>query len=144
MKFYSQSQGVNSLERAGCMYQECWFLNSRHFPYKNLIPCQACTADVAIILLINAVINYLAWGLVGCLYQRYVRHHMHGGDCGMPFLVKNWMSLRLRTICLMQHKDADGPTFINPLTPNDPYSGRTAPLTSNRYILYIYSTNIGT
>ena len=34
--------------------------------------------------------------------------------------------------------------FINPLTPNDHYSGRTAPLTSNRYILYIYSTNIGT
>jgi len=34
--------------------------------------------------------------------------------------------------------------FINPLTPNDPYRGRTAPLTSKRCILYIYSTNIGT
>ena len=34
--------------------------------------------------------------------------------------------------------------FINPLTPNDDYSGRTAPLNSKRYILYIYSTNIGT
>ena len=32
----------------------------------------------------------------------------------------------------------------NPLTPNDPYMGRTAPLTSKRCILYIYSTNIGT
>ena len=31
---------------------------------------------------------------------------------------------------------------LNPLTPNDLYSGRTAPLTSKRYILYIYSTNI--
>jgi len=30
------------------------------------------------------------------------------------------------------------------LTPNDQYRGRTAPLTSKRYILYIYSTNIGT
>jgi len=30
------------------------------------------------------------------------------------------------------------------LTPNDPYMGRTAPLTSKRCILYIYSTNIGT
>jgi len=30
---------------------------------------------------------------------------------------------------------------INPLTPNDPYGGRTAPLTSKRCILYIYSTN---
>ena len=34
--------------------------------------------------------------------------------------------------------------MINPLTPNDPYSGRTAPLTSKRCILYIYSRNIGT
>jgi len=31
---------------------------------------------------------------------------------------------------------------LSPLTPNDPYSGRTAPLTSKRCILYIYSTNI--
>ena len=35
-------------------------------------------------------------------------------------------------------------TTINPLTPNDPYRGRTTPLTSKRCILYIYSTNIGT
>jgi len=33
---------------------------------------------------------------------------------------------------------------FNPLTPNDPYRGPTAPLTSKRCILYIYSTNIGT
>jgi len=30
------------------------------------------------------------------------------------------------------------------LTPNDHYSGRTAPLTSMHFILYIYSTNICT
>jgi hypothetical protein len=34
--------------------------------------------------------------------------------------------------------------FLNPLTPDDPYRGRTAPLTSKRCILCIYSTNIGT
>ena len=34
--------------------------------------------------------------------------------------------------------------LINPLKPNDPYRGRTAQLTSKRWILYIYSTNIGT
>ena len=33
---------------------------------------------------------------------------------------------------------------INSLKPNDHYSGRTAPLTSKRCILYIYPTNIGT
>ena len=34
--------------------------------------------------------------------------------------------------------------MFNPSTPNDPYMGRTTPLTSKRYILYIYSTNTGT
>ena len=34
--------------------------------------------------------------------------------------------------------------MINLLTPNDDYSGRTAPLTSKFCILYIYSTNRGT
>ena len=34
--------------------------------------------------------------------------------------------------------------IINPLTPNDLYMSRTAPLTSKRCILYIYSTNVGT
>ena len=33
---------------------------------------------------------------------------------------------------------------FNSLTPNDHYGGRTAPLTSKRCILYIYSINIGT
>ena len=37
-----------------------------------------------------------------------------------------------------------GQTKINLLTPNDPYMGRTAPLTSKRCILYIYSTSTGT
>jgi hypothetical protein len=38
-------------------------------------------------------------------------------------------------------------TFVwafNSLKPNDAYSGRTAPLTCKRFILYIYSTNKGT
>jgi hypothetical protein len=34
--------------------------------------------------------------------------------------------------------------MVNPLTPNDHYSGRTAPLTSKCCILYTYSTNTGT
>jgi len=33
---------------------------------------------------------------------------------------------------------------FNRLTPNDPYMGRTALLTSKRCILYVYSRNIGT
>ena len=34
--------------------------------------------------------------------------------------------------------------LLNLLTPNDPYMGHTAPLTSKRCILYFYSTNTGT
>ena len=34
--------------------------------------------------------------------------------------------------------------MLNPLKPNDAYMGRTAPLTSKRCIVYMYSTNIGT
>ena len=41
------------------------------------------------------------------------------------------------------HHQSSADITINLLTPNDPYMGRTAPLTSKRCILYIYSTNIG-
>ena len=41
-------------------------------------------------------------------------------------------------------KRPPGGPMLNRLTPNDPYMGRTAPLTSKRCILYIYSTNTGT
>ena len=34
--------------------------------------------------------------------------------------------------------------YLIRLTPNDPYMGRTEPLTSKRCIIYIVSTNIGT
>ena len=43
------------------------------------------------------------------------------------------------------HKHASvAVVHFNPLTPNDPYISHTAPLTSKRCILYIYSTNVGT
>jgi len=35
-------------------------------------------------------------------------------------------------------------SFVKPLTPNDPYMGRIAPLTSRCCILCIYSTNTRT
>jgi len=47
------------------------------------------------------------------------------------------------SVVAIVHSTRRGVTF-NPLMPNDPYSGRTAPLTSKRCILYIYSTNICT
>jgi len=46
-------------------------------------------------------------------------------------------------VCVKIKKIIPAPKF-NPLTPTDPYRGRTAPLTSKRCILYIYSANVGT
>ena len=47
-------------------------------------------------------------------------------------------------ITLLRFENIAVVEVVNRLTPNDPYMGRNAPLTSKRCILYIYSTNIGT
>ena len=47
------------------------------------------------------------------------------------------------TTCL-HGVERDSFFYFNRLTPNGPYMSRTAPLTSKRCVLYIYSTNIGT
>ena len=52
--------------------------------------------------------------------------------------------LRIKSLNTTSHCVAVSGLRVNRLTPNDPYMGRTAPLTSKRFILYIYSTNIGT
>jgi len=48
--------------------------------------------------------------------------------------------LVLSSLCVGAPDDG----YINRFTPNDTYMSRTAPLTSKRCILYIYSTNVGT
>ena len=55
-----------------------------------------------------------------------------------------WAVYDMYNVSQLTSKKMHGQGFINPLKPNDPYRGRTAPLTSKRCILYIYSTNIGT
>ena len=57
-----------------------------------------------------------------------------GGEIEGRIKVKGRLGIRYRQLL----------AYLNRLTPNDHYSGRTAPLTSERCILYIYSTNIGT
>jgi len=49
-----------------------------------------------------------------------------------------------RDLVQRSHSGVSWKRSVKPLTPNDPYTGRTAPLNSKRCILYIYSTNIGT
>ena len=52
----------------------------------------------------------------------------------------------INLICTYLYKQASQtvPLLFNHLTPNDPYSGLTTPLTSKCCILYIYSTNTST
>jgi len=62
--------------------------------------------------------------------------------------VTQWCSKTESQIVFCVYKMPERPIPVaaqfNPLTLNDPYNGRTAPLTSKRCILYIYSTNTGT
>ena len=62
-----------------------------------------------------------------------MRHYISLTEFGSLRLVEN--------VCVFQDV---GRKINNPLTPNDLYMSRTAPLTSKRCILYIYSTNVGT
>ena len=63
--------------------------------------------------------------------------------CSHNPLTHSALHITVRCIyCVGSHRSLY--TCLNPLTSNDYYSGRTAPLTSKRCILYIYSTNIGT
>ena len=65
-----------------------------------------------------------------------------GRLCVGPQYVENDMKIQ-RAGTVRRSEDIIKNEF-NRLTPNDLYMSRTAPLTSKRCILYIYSTNIGT
>jgi len=68
--------------------------------------------------------NYNTWKLFG----------------GRIYNLDSFMDVSLMLVFLLCWDDEN----INHLTPNGHYMGRTAQLTSRRYILYIYSTNIRT
>ena len=78
--------------------------------------------------------------------------HPSSGACDFSIVSPHWLcvlvsmcvavSVWLVGVVSVWKAPDDG--CINLLTPNDDYSGRTAPLTYKCCILYIYSTNTGT
>ena len=74
------------------------------------------------------------------------QHTIHTTDILPPagFELTIPASERPQTHALGRAATGIGVCLFNPLTPNDHYSDHTAPLTSKRCILYIYSTNTGT
>ena len=76
--------------------------------------------------------------------------NVYARSCWPYVLLIPWQQVAFRsgviikaTLCIREYVVWLVDSF-NPLTAKDPYSGRTARLTSKRCILYIYSTNTGT
>ena len=78
--------------------------------------------------------------MIGILSELKIKGKMNVSTLPM----ENMLVIYLNTQCHFQVEPKLHILITYPLTPNDPYSGRTAPLTSKLCILYIYSTNIGT
>ena len=70
------------------------------------------------------------------LWYSGVKHIRYNKTCRIPSLHTGGLILHFIFTLLFSTLWS-----INPLTPNDHYSGHTTPLTSKRCILYIYSTN---
>jgi len=70
--------------------------------------------------------------------------HLHVNGSLHLFFGRPNLFYRQECVPALTSKYVRASLMLNPLTPNGPYRGRTAPLTSKRCILYIHSTNIGT
>jgi len=80
----------------------------------------------------DAVCYSVLWHAVACCGMLW--HVGHVVCCGIL-----WHAVA----CYGPYASLVDSVLINSLTPKIHYSGRTAPVASKRYILYIYSTNIG-
>jgi len=81
-----------------------------------------------------------------CSVKRVDRSCGQAGVCSVSGTWRLWKTTghRVMLSVLRLYVALVAWNLLNTSKPNDHYSGRTAPLTSKRCILYIYSTNIGT
>jgi len=132
--------GLTTLRPSCADFLEIWELQ----PLENLRACKRPVQGFAFLLHLP---SFLKGPEPRNLLQNILKHIR---PCGSVSIVTRLQAGWPRNICSVT---GCGKSFIspsnltdhlNPLTPNDPYRRRTAPLTSKRCILYIYSTNIGT
>jgi hypothetical protein len=100
--------------------------------------CNYDASDVESLSTHNITSNCLLWSVCS-----YGYHHLVLDRSVKYFMTKIPMALPHKLIS-PTNSIASYTWLINRLTPNDLYMSRTAPLTSKRCILYIYSTNVGT
>ena len=100
--------------------------------------CNHDASDVESLSTHNITSNCLLWSVCS-----YGYHHLVLDRSVKYFMTKIPMALPHKLIS-PTNSIASYTWLINRLTPNDLYMSRTAPLTSKRCILYIYSTNVGT
>jgi len=90
-------------------------------------------------LRVNCVSFKKLWFCVYSLRSRFVEFFVSCSNPDKPMRSALFGDITQRRVVIPYRRF--GTTYLshlNPLTPNDPYRGRTAPLTSKRCILYIY------
>ena len=94
----------------------------------------------------SAASSRLNWRPCRFKWTRPFRRKTKSGfrACAITFQTQSTNMVEDGLLSLWREKCLVLLSSINPLTPNDLYMSRTAPLTSKRCILYIYSTNVGT
>ena len=110
---------------------------TRHFPipYKRKADRNYLPGLIELLTAFRTSVLNEEWNRRGVnrkLWRQWVR-------CGFVTKVTSWSGRSATEASVCREK-----LTLASLTPNDQYMSRTAPLTSKRRILYIYSTNIGT
>ena len=112
------------------MFTTVHYTGHRMVIYYDIMNCVSVKYDVSTTVLSLPPYHVGAVNISQKLNPQRIRSPDHWHTQQSPDNFKN--SVLLSALFLLQ---------VNPLTPNDHYSGRTAPLTSKRCLLYICSTN---
>ena len=122
--------------------------DNRHYEFRSAL-LMACPSELHISTArtVQTEIMLLSYSYTACTSSHTIEIRGRHFEDEMCATYTNTKLIEIRPVFMeMEQADRSKGTqsLFNRLTPNDPYTGRTAQLTSKRCILYIYSTNIGT